>query len=97
MEVIEMSTKAPQEKPIGAVKPPAPAAPPTTEYVGKSDYDLHPLMKSERRQLQDKIREAEQRFDLAYSQACSKFTSIINTDESLTLEQKINILEKLWK
>jgi len=59
--------------------------------------DLHPLMKSERRILQDKIREAEQRFSLAYSQACSKFTSIINTDESLTLEQKTNILERLWK
>ena len=55
------------------------------------------LLPSERRQLQDKIREAEQRFSLAYSQACSKFTSIINTDESLTLEQKTNILEKLWK
>ena len=55
------------------------------------------LLNSERRQLQDKIREAEQRFDLAYSQACSKFTSIINTDESLTLEQKQNILDRLWK
>lgn len=89
-----MSAKASQEKPVGAVKPPAPAAPPTTEYVG---YDTRPLLPSERRILQDKIREAEQRFDLAYSQACSKFTSIINTDESLTLEQKINILKRLWK
>lgn len=60
-------------------------------------YDTRPLMPSERRQLQDKIREAEQRFNLTYSQACSKFTSIINTDESLTLEQKQNILNKLWK
>ena len=56
-----------------------------------------PLLPSERRELHERIKEANQRFDLAYSQACSKFTSIINTDESLTLEQKTNILEKLWK
>lgn len=56
-----------------------------------------PLLPSERRQLQDKIREAEQRFDLAYSQACSKFTSIINTDSTLTDAQKQNILDRLWK
>lgn len=56
-----------------------------------------PLLNSERRQLQDKIREAEQRFDLAYSQACSKFTSIINADSTLTDAQKQNILDRLWK
>lgn len=89
-----MTAKAPQEKPVGATKPPAPCAPPTTEYVGKSDL---PLLPSERRQLQDKIREAEQRFDLAYSQACSKFTSIINADSTLTDAQKQNILNQLWK
>lgn len=88
-----MSAKAPQEKPIGAVKPPAPAAPPTTEYVA---YDTRPLMPSERRLLQDKIREAEQRFDLAYSQACSKFTRIIN-ESALTEEQKQDILSEVWK
>ena len=66
---------------------------PTTEYVG---YDLHPLLKSERRQLQDKIREAEQRFDLAYSQACSKFTRIIN-ESDLTVQEKQDILDQLWK
>jgi len=55
------------------------------------------LLPSERRELHERIKEANQRFDLAYSQACSKFTSIINTDESLTLEQKQDILEKLWK
>ena len=57
--------------------------PPTTEY-------------SERRQLQDKIREAEQRFDLAYSQACSKFTRIIN-ESNLTVQEKQDILDQLWK
>lgn len=88
-----MSAKAPQEKPIGAVRPPAPCVPPTTEYVG---YDTRPLMPSERRQLQDKIREAEQRFDLAYSQACSKFTRIIN-ESNLTAEEKQDILNQLWK
>ena len=56
-----------------------------------------PLLPSERRELHERIKEANQRFDLAYSQACSKFTRIINTDESLTLEQKTNILERLWK
>ena len=61
-----------------------------------NDYDLHPLMKSERRQLQDKIREAEQRFSLAYSQACSKFTRIIN-ESNLTVEEKQDILNQLWK
>ncbi len=61
-----------------------------------NDYGLHPLMKSERRQLQDKIREAEQRFDLAYSQACSKFTRIIN-ESNLTVEEKQDILDQLWK
>lgn len=56
-----------------------------------------PLLPSERRELHERIKEANQRFELAYSQACSKFTSIINTDESLTLEQKQNILDRLWK
>ncbi|UZS00875.1 hypothetical protein [Pseudomonas phage vB_PsaM_M1] len=56
-----------------------------------------PLLPSERRELHERIKEANQRFDLAYSQACSKFTSIINTDQSLTLEQKQNILDRLWK
>jgi hypothetical protein len=56
-----------------------------------------PLLPSERRELHERIKEANQRFDLAYSQACSKFTSIINTDESLTLDQKTNILDRLWK
>lgn len=56
-----------------------------------------PLLQSERRELNERIKEANQRFDLAYSQACSKFTSIINTDKGLTLEQKQNILERLWK
>lgn len=56
-----------------------------------------PLLPSERRELHERIKEANQRFDLAYSQACSKFTNIINTDESLTLEQKQNILDRLWK
>ena len=61
-----------------------------------NNYDLHPLMKSERRQLQDKIREAEQRFSLAYSQACSKFTRIIN-ESNLTVQEKQDILDQLWK
>lgn len=77
---------------IRPVEPPK--APPTTEYVGKRDL---PLLPSERRELNEKIKQERQKFELAYSQACSKFTSIINTDESLTLEQKTNILEKLWK
>lgn len=55
-----------------------------------------PLLPSERLQLQDKIREAEQRFDLAYSQACSKFTRIIN-ESALTVEDKQDILNQLWK
>ena len=55
-----------------------------------------PLLNSERRQLQNKIREAEQRFDLAYSQACSKFTRIIN-ESNLTVEEKQDILNQLWK
>ena len=61
-----------------------------------NDYDTRPLMLSERRQLQDKIREVEQRFDLAYSQACSKFTRIIN-ESNLTVEEKQDILDQLWK
>ena len=70
--------------------------PSTIESADKSDYDTRPLMPSERRQLQDKIREAEQRFDLAYSQACSKFTRIIN-ESDLTVEEKQDILDQLWK
>jgi predicted transcriptional regulator len=54
------------------------------------------LLPSERRQLQDKIREVEQRFSLAYSQACSKFTRIIN-ESNLTVEEKQDILSQLWK
>lgn len=56
-----------------------------------------PLLPSERRELHERIKEANQRFDLAYSQACSKFTAIINTDSTLTDAQKQNILDQLWK
>jgi hypothetical protein len=55
-----------------------------------------PLLPSERRELHERIKEANQRFDLAYSQACSKFTRIIN-ESDLTVEEKQDILDQLWK
>ena len=55
-----------------------------------------PLLPSERRELHEGIKEANQRFDLAYSQACSKFTRIINESNS-TVEEKQDILNQLWK
>lgn len=55
-----------------------------------------PLLPSERRELNERIKEANQRFDLAYSQACSKFTRIIN-ESNLTVEEKQDILNQLWK
>lgn len=61
-----------------------------------NDYDTRPLLPSERRELEQKVRDANQRFDLAYSQACSKFTRIIN-ESDLTVEEKQDILNQLWK
>jgi hypothetical protein len=54
------------------------------------------LLPSERRELNERIKEANLRFDLAYSQACSKFTRIIN-ESNLTVEEKQDILNQLWK
>lgn len=81
------------EPPVGNVRP---AIPPKAPPAAAPSSDL-PLLPSERRELNERIKEANQRFGLAYSQACSKFTSIINTDSTLTDAQKQNILDQLWK
>lgn len=68
--------------------------PPTTEYVGKPDL---PLLLSERRELEQKVRDANQRYELAFDAALRRFTAVINLRDDLTEQQKKSILSETWK
>lgn len=56
-----------------------------------------PLLPSERRDLLQKVQDANVRYEQAYDAARRSFTAIINNDESLSLEQKDKILNLVWK
>jgi hypothetical protein len=56
-----------------------------------------PLLPSERKELLSKIKELNNKYEMAYSSALRSFTRIINEDISLTQEQREGILESLWK
>ena len=89
-----MTIKAPQEIPEGAVKPKAPPAPPMRNLYGEDDRCL-PLLNSERKEYQHKLKEAQSKYETAYSSALRKFTRIIN-ESGLTEEEKQDILGQLW-
>ena len=67
--------------------------PPTTEYVGKREL---PLLPSERKDLENKVKEAVAKYEMAYASALRKFTAVINLHEGLTDELKESILYRLW-
>lgn len=91
-----MTAKAPQEIPEGAVRPKAPSAPPGRNLYGEDHKEL-PLLPSERASLQQKVKDANQKYELSYDAALRKFTSVINLHEGLTTEQKESILYRIWK
>lgn len=91
-----MTAKIPQEMPEGIVRPKAPASPPippTTEYVGKREL---PPLPSERKELLSKIRELNDKYEMAYASALRSFTRVINTHEGLSEEEKKSILYRVW-
>lgn len=55
-----------------------------------------PLLPSERRELLQKVKDANARYEQAYDAARRSFTAIINNDESLSLEQKESLIRSIW-
>jgi hypothetical protein len=56
-----------------------------------------PLLPSERSDLEQKIRDERQKYELAYDTALRRFTSVINQRKDLTEAQKESILSEVWK
>lgn len=56
-----------------------------------------PLLPSERRELQERIKEERQRYELAFDAALRRFTAVINLRDDLTEDQKQSILSETWK
>ena len=55
-----------------------------------------PLLPSERKDLENKVKEANQRAETIYAATLRKVTAIINNHESLTAEQRDSILYRVW-
>lgn len=70
--------------------------PPTTEYVGARVPSDLPLLPSERRQLENKVKEAIAKYETAYANALRHVTYVINTHEGLTQEQRDSIVHRIW-
>ena len=55
-----------------------------------------PLLPSERKELLSKIKEANDKYEMAYANALRSFTRVINTHESLSEEEKKSLLYRIW-
>lgn len=55
-----------------------------------------PLLPSERKELLNKIKEANTKAEMAYANALRQFTRVINTHEGLSDNQKESILYRIW-
>lgn len=54
------------------------------------------LLPSERKDLENKVKEAIAKHEMAYASALRKFTAVINLHEGLTDELKESILYRTW-
>ena len=55
-----------------------------------------PLLPSERKEFLSKIKEANDKYEMAYANALRHFTRVINTHEGLTSELKESIIYRIW-
>ena len=54
------------------------------------------LLPSERKEFLSKIKELNNKYEMAYANALRSFTRVINTHEGLTSELKESILYRIW-